>query len=215
MTWLNKPAVRQRLASLADGSAPLTHEGIDKMTGSQGREFLRELLMHIGLLPHRDKYLAAFSTWRHRRLASIEEPVTRNEISAYLAWRHMRNLTVRSQAGQLTAAATAAAHDQTDAAVRFLGFYPSGGSCCPSSVNKTSTTGSPRRPTRPWRRTSSPGRYGGGGVDGSSCPRVGARRRRDIRVPASPKSSHGFLPMRRSPSAITSPGLSSSCSPSR
>ncbi len=122
MTWLNKPAVRQRLASLADGSAPLTHEGIDEMAGSQGREFLRELLMHIGLLPHRDKYLAAFSTWRHRRLASIEEPAIRNEISAYLAWRHMRNLTVRSQAGQLTAAATAAARDQTDAAVRFLGF---------------------------------------------------------------------------------------------
>ncbi len=122
MMWLNKPAVRQRLTSLADGSTPLTHEGIDTRPGPQGREFLRELLMHIGLLPHRDKYLAAFATWRHRRLASISEPAIRNEISAYLAWRHMRNLTVRSEAGQLTAAATAAARDQTDAAVRFLGF---------------------------------------------------------------------------------------------
>jgi hypothetical protein len=50
MTWLNKPAVRRRLAALADGSTPLTHEGIDTMAGIQGREFLRELLMDNGLL---------------------------------------------------------------------------------------------------------------------------------------------------------------------
>jgi hypothetical protein len=122
MTWLNKPAVRRRLVDLADGSVPLTHEGIDTMAGIQGREFLRELLMDIGLLPQRDKYLAAFSFWRQRRLASISDPGTCSEISTYLAWRHMRDLTVRSEAGKLTAAATGMARDQTDAAVRFLGF---------------------------------------------------------------------------------------------
>ena len=168
MTWLSKPAGRQRLASLADGSTPLIHEGIDTRPGPQGREFLRELLMHIGLLPHRDKYLAAFATWRHRRLASLSEPAIRTEISAYLAWRHMRNLTVRSEAGQLTVAATAAARDQTDAAVRFLGFLSDRGSCWPRFARATSTTGSPRRPTRSWWQTSSPVRYAGGVVDGST-----------------------------------------------
>jgi hypothetical protein len=122
MTWLNKPAVRRRLTDLADGSTPLTHEGIDTMAGVQGREFLRELLMETGVLPRRDKYLAAFSAWRHRRLTSISDPATRAEISTYLAWRHMRDLTVRSEAGRLTASATGTARDQTDAAVRFLGF---------------------------------------------------------------------------------------------
>jgi hypothetical protein len=131
MTWLNKPAVRRRLADLADGSVPLTHEGVDTMAGLQGREFLRELLMDTGLLPKRDKYLAAFSVWRHRRLASITDPATRSEISTYLAWRHMRDLTVRSDAGRLTAAATGMARDKTDAAVRFLDFLSDRGLALP------------------------------------------------------------------------------------
>ena len=127
MNWLKKAEVEQRLRSLAAGSTPLTHEGVDSMPGPEAREFLRELLMHIGLLPQRDKYLAAFNAWCPRRLASIAEPATRNEISIYLAWSHMRDLTVRSEARQLTAAATAAARDQTDAAVRFLGFLSARG----------------------------------------------------------------------------------------
>ncbi len=122
MTWLNKPAVRRRLGSLADRSTPLTHEGIDTMPGPQAREFLRELLIDIGLLEPRDKYLAAFARWRDARLASIADPATRKEISVYLAWRHLRDLTVRSEARQLTAAVIGTARDQTDAAVRFLGF---------------------------------------------------------------------------------------------
>ncbi|HVA06553.1 MAG TPA: hypothetical protein VNG12_07440 [Acidimicrobiales bacterium] len=128
MTWLNKAAVRRRLADLAHDSVPLTHEGIDTMAGPQSREFLRELLMDTDLLEKRDKYLAAFSAWRQRRLASIADLTTRSEISTYLAWRHMRDLP-----------------------------GPTEVSCCRRSVKATSTTGSPPRPTRSWPRTSSPG----------------------------------------------------------
>jgi hypothetical protein len=122
MTWLNKPAVRARLISLADGTLPLTHEAIDTMDGPQGREFLRELLVNVGLLPECDKYLAAFERWRTGRLASITDPTARQETTRYLTWRHLRNLTVRSHAGRLTAANTNLARDQTDGAVRFLEF---------------------------------------------------------------------------------------------
>jgi hypothetical protein len=122
MNWLNKAEVRERLSSLALGTTSLTHEGIDTMAGPQAREFLRELLMDTGLLPQRDKYLAAFRAWCPRRLSSIDDAATRNEISIYLAWRHTKDLTVRSEAGHLTAAAASAARDHTDAAVRFLGF---------------------------------------------------------------------------------------------
>jgi hypothetical protein len=122
LNWLNKTEVEQRLGALACGTTPLTHEGIDTMPGPQGREFLRELLVDTGLLPQRDKYLAAFKAWCPKRLSSIADAATRNEISIYLAWRHLKDLTVRSEAGHLTAAVTAAARDHTDAAVRFLGF---------------------------------------------------------------------------------------------
>ena len=122
MTWLNKPAVRLRLSSLAQGTTPLTHAGVDTLAGSQGREFLRELLIEVGLLPGRDKYLAAFESWRTRRLASITDPTIRREIAIYMSWRHQRNLAVRAEAGRLTAAVANSARDQIDGAVRFLDF---------------------------------------------------------------------------------------------
>lgn len=122
MTWLNRPETRARLGSLARGETPLTHEGIDTLSGSQGREFLRQLLIEAGLLPERDRYLAAFESWRGRRLASIEDPEVRREVGLYLAWRHSRNLAVRAEAGRLSAGVANLARDHTDAAVRFLTF---------------------------------------------------------------------------------------------
>jgi hypothetical protein len=122
MTWLNKSAVKERLSSLSLGSTPLTHEGIDTMASGQGREFLRELLVEVELLPHRDKYLAAFESWRLRRLESIADPAIRREIEIYLAWRHSRDLSVRARAGRVPVSAANVARDYTDAAVRFLTF---------------------------------------------------------------------------------------------
>ena len=122
MTWLNKPAVRQRLAALAQGTTPLTHAGVDTLTGSQAREFLRELLVEVGLLPGRDKYLAAFESWTHHRLTTIDDPAAAGEIERYLSWRQARVLRIRAAAGRLPAQAANTARDQTDAAVRFLCF---------------------------------------------------------------------------------------------
>jgi hypothetical protein len=122
MTWLNKPAVRTRLQALATGTLPLAHDGIDQMAGTQGREFLRELLIDAGLLPGRDKYLFAFESWRQRMLSSISEPDVRTEIGIYLAWRHSRDLSVHAEAGRVTASAANRARNDTIAALRFLHF---------------------------------------------------------------------------------------------
>jgi hypothetical protein len=122
MTWLGKPAVTDRLRSLVSGATPLTHEGIDQLTAGHGREFLRELLVDVGLLPYRDKYLAAFETWREAFLDGIEEPEIRREMRIYLAWRHARNLAVQAEAGPLTARTTNRARNLTRAGFRFLRF---------------------------------------------------------------------------------------------
>jgi hypothetical protein len=127
MTWLNQPANRSRLSSLARGELPLTHEGIDTLAGSQSREFLRTLLIEAGLLEERDRYLAAFEAWRRHRLRRIEDDEARREVGLYLAWRHSRNLQVRAEAGRLSAGAANLARDHTDAAVRFLSFLSSRG----------------------------------------------------------------------------------------
>ena len=122
MHWVRKPKVAERLGALARGSVPLTHEGIDTLAADQSREHLRELLQATGILPMRDKYLAAFETWTQHRLATIDDPAARGEIERYLSWRHARVLRIRAAAGPLPAQAVNTARDQTDAAVRFLCF---------------------------------------------------------------------------------------------
>ena len=122
MTWLNKAPVRRRLASLATGTTPLTHEGIDGLEGTQGREFLRELLIDVGLLPARDKYLTAFERWRVGRLERTPDEAAAREVEIYLSWRIERDLRVRAAAGPLPAQAANRARDQVDAAVRVLAF---------------------------------------------------------------------------------------------
>ena len=122
LTWLNSAAVRQRLTDLATGAVPLTHEGIDTFGGGPGREYLRELLMAHGALPVADKYLLAFERFEQHRLETIADPADRQIITVYLRWRHHRDLVARSEAGVLTARTQNAAQQQTNAAVRFLGW---------------------------------------------------------------------------------------------
>jgi hypothetical protein len=122
MHWARKPKVTQRLTALARGEVPLTHEGIDTMPPGQSREHLRELLQVTGILPMRDKYLAAFEAWTQRRLTTIDDPAARGEVERYLSWRQARALRIRAAAGPVLAQAVNAARDQTDAAIRFLAF---------------------------------------------------------------------------------------------
>jgi NAD(P)-dependent dehydrogenase (short-subunit alcohol dehydrogenase family) len=122
LTWLNKSAVRERLQALGRGEVPLTHEGIDRLAGGQGREFLRELLVEVGVLPYRDKYLASFRAWVPKRLASIKEADIEREIRLYVSWHEERELAVRAEAGRLDAGRANRARDSIDSAVRFLRF---------------------------------------------------------------------------------------------
>jgi hypothetical protein len=92
------------------------------MAPGQGREFLRELLESVDLLPYRDKYLAAFEAWREQFLASIDHPEIRREIRIYLSWRHSPNLAVRAEAGRLSARTTNRARTLCRAAVRLCHF---------------------------------------------------------------------------------------------
>jgi hypothetical protein len=122
MSWVNKEPVRQRLQALGRGEVPLTHEGIDQLPGRQGREHLRDLLVEVGVLPYRDKYLAAFKAWSEPYLAAISEPEIRLEIRLFIAWSQERDLVVRAEAGRLEASRTNRARDTISGALRFLRF---------------------------------------------------------------------------------------------
>jgi hypothetical protein len=119
LIWLQPQAVRDRLAALATGAVPISHEGIDRLAPGAGREYLRELLMTHHVLPLRDKYLLAFERWAAGRLTDVGDP-DRRFIQLYLRWRHLRELTARAETGPLTQGATATARARTNAGIRLL-----------------------------------------------------------------------------------------------
>ena len=57
----------ERIHTIATGEVPLTHDGIDGLAFSNGREHLRELLIAHGILPARHRHLAAFERWAATR----------------------------------------------------------------------------------------------------------------------------------------------------
>lgn len=122
LSWLEDRRVVERIGSLATGAVPLTHDGMDMLGFSNGREHLRELLITHGVLPARDRHLAAFERWSTTRLAGIEHPGDRRLIAAYLRWHHGPRLARLAHAGTLTESRYAVARAQTNIAIRFLGW---------------------------------------------------------------------------------------------
>ncbi len=120
LSWLEDRLVVERIHSLATGEVPLTHDGIDMLAASNGREHLRELLVAHGVLADRDRLLAAFDRWTTTRLATIDDPADRRIIAAYLRWHHGPRLTRLAETGQLTENRYSVARAQTNIAVRLL-----------------------------------------------------------------------------------------------
>ena len=120
LSWLEDRLVAERIHSIATGEVPLTHDGIDGLAFSNGREHLRELLITHGILPARQRHLAAFERWAATRVDSINDPVDRRLIAAYLRWHHGPRLTRLAETGRLTESRYAVARAQTNIAIRLL-----------------------------------------------------------------------------------------------
>jgi integrase len=120
LSWLSDRLVVERIHSLATGAVPLTHDGIDTLGFSNGREHLRQLLITHGILPARDRLLATFDRWTTTRLDTIDDPADRRIIAAYLRWHHGPRLTRLAETGQLTENRYSVARAQTNIAVRLL-----------------------------------------------------------------------------------------------
>ena len=88
-TWKRRPAVRALLAGLGDGSLDLTHEAFDAADGGAAVGHLRDLLVHHGLLPHRDRDLARFEAWLQTRLDATEPAWARRILERYGRWHHL------------------------------------------------------------------------------------------------------------------------------
>jgi integrase len=122
ISWLSRQDTSERIRAIATGEIPLTHEGLDTLAMSNGREHLRELLITHGVLPERDRYLAAYERWAKDRVASVTEPADRRLITAYLRWHHGPRMARFAEAGELTESRYSVVRAQTNIAVRLLAW---------------------------------------------------------------------------------------------
>jgi integrase len=122
LAWLGNQTTSARIRAIATGATPLSHDGLDALPMSNGREHLRELLITHGIVPPRDRYLAAYERWVQGRLTSIDEPADRRLITAYLRWHHGPRLTRLAEAGELTESRYSTVRAQTNIAVRLLAW---------------------------------------------------------------------------------------------
>jgi hypothetical protein len=69
VVWRGKSRAAQLLRNLAGLGQPLTHELLDTMPADQGLNYLRQLLVHTGVLPTRIEQLDRLTPWLDQELA--------------------------------------------------------------------------------------------------------------------------------------------------
>jgi integrase len=122
LSWLEDHNVTERIRAIATGEIPLSHDGLDTLAMSNGREHLRELLITHGVLPERDRYLAAYERWANGLVATVDEPADRRLITAYLRWHHGPRLARLVESGDLTENRYSTVRAQTNITLRLLAW---------------------------------------------------------------------------------------------
>jgi hypothetical protein len=119
-TWKRNAKVAQLLRGLGDATIPLTHDGFEGAPASPASEHIRDLLVHHGLLPRRDRDLARFEQWLQQRLDSIGDPKVRRPLEQFATWHHLRR--IRRRVGQELRGAVLTSKQEITEVGRFLAW---------------------------------------------------------------------------------------------
>lgn len=92
LTWVGKPHVQQILRALALGEVPLTHDGLSALSPWRSVAHVRDLLMHSGVLPHRDRHLLLFERRLPEWLNTVENVEHRQLLNRFATWHPLRKL---------------------------------------------------------------------------------------------------------------------------
>ncbi|MFJ3632291.1 hypothetical protein [Streptomyces sp. NPDC090112] len=120
LKWLSRPSARTILDALADGTCPLTHEGLDTLLPNKSVAFLRAALVTAGALPARDERFTSLEQW----IASATEAVTndseRKLVRRFATWHHLRRLRREAAKHPVTSTQATAVRASIRAAVALL-----------------------------------------------------------------------------------------------
>jgi len=106
LTWISNPHVQQMLRTLARPSTPINHDTLNQLEPWRSVAYLRDLLIHHGVLPPADRQLMLFQRWRRDILAGIDRPEHRQVVERFAAWHVQRRLHRFADQGPVTAKQT-------------------------------------------------------------------------------------------------------------
>lgn len=122
ITWKRHPDVISLLTDIGTGRISLNHAGIDAASPGRAREHLRQILIHIGLLPARNVDLSYFEAWLLNRLDSIGDPTVRRPLERFATWHHLERIRRRVHHGDDVHGATHTAKQEITEVERFLSW---------------------------------------------------------------------------------------------
>jgi hypothetical protein len=122
LTWFANPQVPELLTALACGTVPITHEALSQLPNWRTATFMRELLMHHGVLPMMDKQLMLFERWLTARLTAIPDPDHARVVSRFATWHELRRLRARAARHTVRPATTQDSRQRINRAIEFLAW---------------------------------------------------------------------------------------------
>lgn len=118
--WIRSQQVRDLLSDLATGRVLLSHDALHELPNWRTVAYLRDLLMHCGILPQIDKQLLHFETWLRRRLAEPDDHEHHRLLRQFGLWHQLPKLRATARHRTLTPATRHRAAEQFTHASRFL-----------------------------------------------------------------------------------------------
>jgi hypothetical protein len=120
-TWMRGANANGLLTGLGTRSIALTHESFDALPASRSVEYLREMLVHHGMLPDRDRQLAAFEGWLATRIHDLAEtPHIQASIERFARWHHLKRLRAMAGPGKSLNTAVRSAKQEITETGKFL-----------------------------------------------------------------------------------------------
>lgn len=122
--WLGRSAAATMLSDLATRGEPITHETLDAVSPSPHADYIREILVHTGILELRNEYLDRLVLWLDHYLADIGEHHARL-LRAYSQWYLLHK--ARRRKGPLTRPTADGIRTQVRVAHEFVTWVESHG----------------------------------------------------------------------------------------
>jgi hypothetical protein len=119
LTWKRSTKVNALLHSLATGQTPLSHEALDTHGTGRHIEHLRALLVHHGLLPHRDHYLTLFQAWIQTKIDPLPRHIAA-VVEQFATWHHLKRIRAKADAAEPTQGPVHSAKQEITETIKFL-----------------------------------------------------------------------------------------------